>query len=147
MRAVLRFGPWLDFHRRFTWNLKASGPKSVQVDFTKGMRQIPPSENCSDMHTYTLKAFQKTGTVLIGKYCRTGPISGAQILNQGSFSLDVPPGLEVQSDYFALSGGEDIKCKLVSKYNLLHLVMNLKCCFSFSSCQNHVSAATRDNFL
>ncbi|XP_051921709.1 CUB domain-containing protein 1a [Hippocampus zosterae] len=109
MRAVSRFGPWLDFHRRFTWNLKAWGPKSVQVDFTKGMRQIPPSENCSDMHTYTLKAFQKTGTVLIGKYCRTGPISVAQILNQGSFSLDVPPGLEVQNDYFALSGGEDIK--------------------------------------
>ncbi|XP_061531150.1 CUB domain-containing protein 1a [Phycodurus eques] len=110
MQADSGVDPWLDFHRRFTWNLKDSGPKSIQVDFTKtGLRQIPPSETCPDMHTYTFKAFQATGTVVLGKYCRTGPISSGQILNDGSFSLDVPPGLEVQSDQFAVSVGEEIK--------------------------------------
>ncbi|XP_061144146.1 CUB domain-containing protein 1a [Syngnathus typhle] len=112
---------WLDFHRRFTWNLKASGPKSVQVDFPEtGMRQIPPSEKCPDMHTYTFKAFQQTGSVVIGKYCTTGPIRSIQILNQGSFSLDVPPGLEVQSDYFTVSVGEDIKSLAKVTLSLSH---------------------------
>ncbi|XP_061675066.1 CUB domain-containing protein 1-like [Syngnathoides biaculeatus] len=102
--------PWWDFHRRFTWNLKDSGPKSIQVDFSKtGLRQIPPSETCPDMHTYTFKAFQATGTAVLGKYCRAGPISSGQIQNKGSFSLDVPPGLRVQSDQFAVSVGEEIK--------------------------------------
>nr|XP_057940532.1 CUB domain-containing protein 1a [Doryrhamphus excisus] len=100
----------LDFHRTFTWNLKVSLPKAVQVDFTKvGLRQMSPSANCPDRHAYTLKAFQATGTVVIGKYCRAGPISGAQILNKGSFSLDAPPGLKVQSDQFGVSVGEEIK--------------------------------------
>ncbi|XP_057690948.1 CUB domain-containing protein 1-like [Corythoichthys intestinalis] len=102
--------PWLEFHRRFTWNLRSSGPKSVQIDFTKmSLRQIPPSENCPDKHTYTFKVFQATGTVAIGTYCKTGPISSAQILRQGSFSLDVPPELEVRRDQFAVSVGEEIK--------------------------------------
>ncbi|XP_061771845.1 CUB domain-containing protein 1-like [Nerophis ophidion] len=100
----------LDFHRTFTWNLKASALKAIQVDFTKGgLRQISPSANCPDRHTYTLKAFQVSGTVVIGKYCRGGPISAAQILNEGSFSLDVPPRLKVQRDQFGVSVGEEIK--------------------------------------
>ncbi|XP_054637833.1 CUB domain-containing protein 1a isoform X2 [Dunckerocampus dactyliophorus] len=101
---------WLDFHRTFTWNLKASVLKAIQVDFSKvGLRQMSPSVNCPDRHAYTMKAFQATGTVVIGKYCRAGPISSAQILNEGSFSLDAPPGLKLQSDQFGVSVGEEIK--------------------------------------
>ncbi|XP_077382589.1 CUB domain-containing protein 1-like isoform X2 [Festucalex cinctus] len=104
---------WLDFHRRLTWNLKASLSKSVRVDFIRfgsGMRQIPPSENCPDMRTYTLKTSKKTGTAVVGKFCKSGFIRSAQVLNEGSFSLDVPPSvLVIQSDRFAVSVGENIK--------------------------------------
>ncbi|XP_077454986.1 CUB domain-containing protein 1a [Stigmatopora argus] len=102
--------PWLVFHRRFTWKLRSLGPKSVQVDFSRtSLRQIPPSENCPDMHTYTFNAFQDTGTVAIGTFCKMGSISSAQILKQGSFSLDVPPEVEVRREQFAVSVAEDIK--------------------------------------
>ncbi|XP_077432878.1 CUB domain-containing protein 1a isoform X2 [Vanacampus margaritifer] len=69
------------------------------------MRQIPPSENCPDMRTYTLK----TGTVVVGKYCTKGFIHSAQILNEGSFSMDVPPLRRLQVDHFPISVGEEIK--------------------------------------
>ncbi|XP_069549359.1 CUB domain-containing protein 1a [Brachyistius frenatus] len=102
--------PLVDFNRRFIWDLQASGPKAFKIDFTKaGLRQINPSERCPDRHTYALQAFQTTGTVDIGKYCRTGTISSAQILNQGSFSLDVPTGQKLQDAQFDMSAGEEIK--------------------------------------
>lgn len=106
------FRPLLDFNRTFTWNLKASG--AFKIDFTKtGLTQIHPSEICPDRHSYTLQASQSTGNMTIGKYCRGGLISSAQILNHGSFSLDVPAGQELQSGQFDVSVGEEIKCELL----------------------------------
>ncbi|XP_035528709.1 CUB domain-containing protein 1a [Morone saxatilis] len=102
--------PLLDFNRKFIWNLKASALKAFKIDFRDaGLRQINASESCPDRHSYTLKAFQTTGNVTVGKYCRTGPISSAQILNQGSFSLDVPAGQRLQNGQFDVSVGEEIK--------------------------------------
>ncbi|XP_054477696.1 CUB domain-containing protein 1-like [Anoplopoma fimbria] len=102
--------PLLDFNRKFIWNLKASAPEAFKIDFNNlGMRQINPSERCPDGHSYTLQAFQTTGNVAVGKYCRTGPVVSAQILNQGSFSLDVPAGQKLQKGQFDVSVGEEIK--------------------------------------
>ncbi|KAM9353455.1 CUB domain-containing protein 1-like [Symphorus nematophorus] len=102
--------PLLDFNRKFTWNLNASVLKACKIDFTNvGLRQINALERCPDRHSYTLQALQTTGDVTVGKYCRRGPISSAQILNQGSFSLDVPAGQKLQSGQFDVSVGEEIK--------------------------------------
>lgn len=104
--------PLLGFNRKFTWNLKASVPKAFKIDFTNtGLRQINASEECPDRHSYTLQALQATGRVVVGKYCRMGHISSAQILNQGSISLDVPAGQKLQSGQFDVSVGEEIKCE------------------------------------
>ncbi|KAM9851622.1 CUB domain-containing protein 1a [Aulostomus maculatus] len=112
-------GSLMDFNRSFTWKLKASAPKAVQVGFAKvGMRQISPSVSCADGHTYTLKAIQDTGEVVIGRYCRTGTISSAQILNQGSFSLEVPAGQKLQNGQFDVSVGEEIKSLAKIKISL-----------------------------
>lgn len=100
----------LDFNRRFTWNLKALGLNAFKLDFANtGLRQINPSDRCPDRHTYSLQAQQATGNVALGKYCRRGTISSVQILNQGSFSLDVPAGQKLQNDQFDASVGEEIK--------------------------------------
>ncbi|XP_040021972.2 CUB domain-containing protein 1a [Gasterosteus aculeatus] len=102
--------PFLDFNRKFTWNLNASPPEAFKIDFNNiGMRQINQSTGCPDGHSYTLRAFQTTGEVAVGKYCTMGHISSAQILNQGSFSLDVPPGQKLQNSQFDVSVGEEIK--------------------------------------
>lgn len=102
--------PLLEFNRKFTWKLKASAPKAFKIDFTStGLRQINASERCPDRQSYTLQAFQTTGDVTVGKYCRTGPISSAQIMNQGSFSLDVPAGQELHKGQFNVLVGEEIK--------------------------------------
>ncbi|XP_026226640.1 CUB domain-containing protein 1-like [Anabas testudineus] len=99
--------PLLDFKRTFTWNLKASALTSVKIDFTKtGLRQIHPSEICPDSHTYTLQVPHTTGSVTIGKFCRGGLISNAQILNHGSFSLEVPAGQKLQNGQFDVSVGD-----------------------------------------
>ncbi|KAF7660066.1 hypothetical protein LDENG_00288590 [Lucifuga dentata] len=105
------FLPLLDFNRTFTWNLKASStPQVFQIDFSRtGLRQINLSESCPDQHTYTLQAFQTTRKVAIGKYCRTGFISSAQVLDQGSLSLDVPAGQKLQKAQFDVSVAEKIK--------------------------------------
>ncbi|KAM8870718.1 CUB domain-containing protein 1a [Spinachia spinachia] len=101
---------FLDFNRKFTWNLKASAPTAFKIDFKNvGMRQINPSERCPDGHGYSLRALQATGEVAVGKYCTVGPVRSAQILNQGSFSLDVPPGQKLQTNQFDVSVGEEIK--------------------------------------
>ncbi|XP_040901182.1 CUB domain-containing protein 1-like [Toxotes jaculatrix] len=102
--------PLLEFNRKFTWNLNATAPKAFKIDFTKtGLREINPSEKCPDRHIYTLQAFQTTGNVTVGKYCRTGSISSAQILDLGSFSVEVPAGQKLQNDQFEVSVGEEIK--------------------------------------
>ncbi|XP_031608066.2 CUB domain-containing protein 1-like isoform X2 [Oreochromis aureus] len=100
----------LRFNRTFTWNLTAAAPKAFQIDFTKtGLKQINPSEKCPDRHTYTLQAFQSTGNVAVGKYCRSGTISSALILKSGSFSVDVPAEQKLQNDKFDVTVGEKIK--------------------------------------
>ena len=105
--------PLQDFPRRFTWNIKAASLKAFKLDFTETrLRQINPSERCPDKHTYSLRAFQTTGNIVVGKYCRGGTISCAQILNGGSFSLDVPAGQKLQHGQFDVSVGDEIKCKL-----------------------------------
>lgn len=102
--------PFLDFTRRFIWNLTASPPKAFRIDFTDaGLRQIYPSERCPDSHTYTLQALQTTGTVAVGKYCRMGSITSAQILNQGRFTLEIPARQKLISSQFSVSVGEEIK--------------------------------------
>uniref|UniRef100_UPI0037E7DE77 CUB domain-containing protein 1a isoform X2 n=1 Tax=Semicossyphus pulcher TaxID=241346 RepID=UPI0037E7DE77 len=102
--------PLLDFNRKFTWNLKASSLKAFKIDFNNmGLRQINSSGRCLDRHSYTLQASQTTGNVAVGKYCRTGPIHSTQILNQGSFSLEVPAGQKLQSGQFDVSIGDEIK--------------------------------------
>lgn len=89
-------------------------PTAFKIDFSKtGLRQINASDSCADRHSYTLRAFQTTGDVTVGKYCITGPISSVQILNRGSFSLDVPAGQKLQNGRFDVSVGEEIKCELV----------------------------------
>ncbi|XP_035019517.1 CUB domain-containing protein 1 [Hippoglossus stenolepis] len=102
--------PLLDFNRKFTWNLKAAAPKAFKIDFSgTGLRQINPSESCPDRLSYTLQALQTTGSVAVGKYCRAGAISSAQILILGSFSLEVPGGQKPQNSQFDVSVGEEIK--------------------------------------
>ncbi|KAM4568115.1 CUB domain-containing protein 1a [Fundulus diaphanus] len=100
------FSGLLDFSRRFTWKIKAYSQKSFQINFAEtGLRQIAPTDSCNDKHTYTLRA----ADVLLGKYCSSGPISNAQILNQGSFSLDLPAGQKPKPDQFHVSVGEKIR--------------------------------------
>lgn len=102
----------LRFNRTFTWNLAAAAPKAFQIDFTNtGLKQINPSEKCPDRHTYTLQAFQSTGNVAVGKYCRSGTISSAQVLKSGSFSVDVPAEQKLQNDKFDVTVREKIKCE------------------------------------
>ncbi|XP_068614762.1 CUB domain-containing protein 1-like [Brachionichthys hirsutus] len=102
--------PLVDFNRKFIWILKASAPKAIRIDFSNaGLRQIEASERCPDRHSYILQAFQAAETVAIGTYCRVGPVSNAQILNHGSFSVDVPAGQGLINDQFGVSVGEEIK--------------------------------------
>lgn len=104
--------PLVGFDRKFTWNLKASPPKAFAIDFSgAGLRQINATDRCPDRHSYTLHAFQATGNVLVGKYCRGGRIASAQILNQGSFSVDVPSGEKLQRGQFDVRVGDEIKCE------------------------------------
>uniref|UniRef100_A0A3Q3NNH3 CUB domain containing protein 1a n=1 Tax=Mastacembelus armatus TaxID=205130 RepID=A0A3Q3NNH3_9TELE len=98
------------FNRKFTWNLKASEPKALKVDFTStGLRQMNPSQICPDGHSYTLQVLQPTEKVSIGKYCSLGSIRSIQIQNLGSFSLDVRAGQKLEERRFNVSVGEEIK--------------------------------------
>nr|XP_020464092.1 CUB domain-containing protein 1 [Monopterus albus] len=111
--------PFLGFNRKFTWNIRASEPNVLKIDFTTtGLRQIDPSQRCPDRHSYTLQAFQATGNVTLGKYCSMGTISSAQIQNVGSLSLDVPAGQELKKRQFNVSVGEEIKT--FAKITLMH---------------------------
>lgn len=102
--------PLRSFNRTFVWTMKAVAPKAFLIDFTKqGLRQIPPSQACPDQQTFTLQA---TGTVAIGTYCRGGPVSAAQVLTQGTFSLRVPAREPLHPEHFNVSVGPDIKCEL-----------------------------------
>lgn len=105
--------PLAGFNRKYTWNVKASSPKSFKIDFGNvGLRQINVTDRCPDRHSYTLQAFQTTSSVVVGKYCRVGQISSAQVLNQGSFSVDVPAREKLQMAQFDVRVGDEIKCEL-----------------------------------
>uniref|UniRef100_H2U5L0 CUB domain containing protein 1a n=1 Tax=Takifugu rubripes TaxID=31033 RepID=H2U5L0_TAKRU len=96
------------FNRRFSWNLKSA--KAFEIDFSDGgLRQIKVTDRCPDGHSYTLQAFQATGGVVIGKYCRVGRIANVQILNQGDFSVDIPAGEKLQRAQFDVHLGDEIK--------------------------------------
>lgn len=104
--------PLAGFNRRFSWNLKS--PKAFEIDFSgAGLRQINVTDRCPDRHSYTLQAFQATGDVVVGKYCRAGRIANVQILNQGDFSVDVPAGEKLQRAQFDVRLGDEIKCEWV----------------------------------
>ena len=111
-------------NRTFVWTLKAAAPKAFLIDFTRtGLRQIHSSQACPDKHTYRLQA---VGRVDVGWYCKTGPISQAQVLNQGTFSLHVPAKEPLQAGRFDVSVGEEIKCEGVLPDFI---------CFRFMKCE------------
>ncbi|XP_010883460.2 CUB domain-containing protein 1 [Esox lucius] len=108
--------PLQKFNRTFIWNLKAPVSRAFHLNFNQmGLRQIHPSEQCPDQHTYTLLAHQDTGEAAIGTYCRNGSVSGAQVLNQGRFSLEIPGGWKLKPTVFNVSVGEEIKSLAVLK--------------------------------
>lgn len=91
----------------------ASPPRAFEIGFAStGLRQINVTDRCPDRHSYTLQAFQTTGVVVIGKYCRGGRIASVQVLNQGSFSVEVPAGQKLQRAQFDVRVGGEIKCEL-----------------------------------
>uniref|UniRef100_A0A3B4BIK8 Uncharacterized protein n=1 Tax=Periophthalmus magnuspinnatus TaxID=409849 RepID=A0A3B4BIK8_9GOBI len=74
------FDNLLSLNRQFVWNIKAANPKSARINFgTTGLRQIQPSQSCPDLHVYTYEVSEDSANVLVGKYCRTGPITKAQV--------------------------------------------------------------------
>jgi hypothetical protein len=106
----------LGFNRTYVWTLMAAAPKAFLIDFTgTGLRQIHPSQACPDKNTYTLQA---VGRVAIGRYCKDGPISQAQVLNQGSFAVHVPAGEPLRAGPFHVSVGEEIKCERVARFDM-----------------------------
>lgn len=129
--------PLLGFDRTFTWNLKASPPKAFKIQFAStGLRQINVTDRCPDRHRYTLQAFQTTGAVVIGSYCRGGQIASAQILNQGSFSVDIPAGEKLQRAQFDVRVGEEIKGDLLKCESSFHSFQVVFIYFRFLSCSS-----------
>ncbi|CAL8249671.1 unnamed protein product [Boreogadus saida] len=97
------------FTRTYVWTLTAAAPNAFLIYFTgTGLRQIHPSQACPDRNTYTLRAV--AGRVAIGRYCRDGAISQAQVLHQGSFAVvHVPAGEPLRAGGpFHVSVGEEI---------------------------------------
>ncbi|XP_062322438.1 CUB domain-containing protein 1-like isoform X2 [Osmerus eperlanus] len=102
--------PLQSFARTFSWTLRASGPSALLLDVSPtGLTQIQPAQACPDQHTYSLQAFQSTGTVVLGTYCRGGSVSGVQLPRLGQLSLEVPGGVELEPAVFPVAVGEDIK--------------------------------------
>lgn len=105
--------PLLAFNRTFTWNLQATAPTALRLDFGKneGLRQVTRSVGCSDHHRYSLLVSEGKEDVVVGSFCRHGPISSAQILNMGRFSLEVPGNRRLLGGHVIVSVGQEIKCK------------------------------------
>lgn len=105
--------PLLAFDRTFTWNLQATAPTALRMDFGKneGLRQVNRSVGCPDHHSYSLLVSEGKEDVVVGTFCRDGPISSAQILNRGRFSLEVPGKRRLQGGQVNVSVGQEIKCK------------------------------------
>ncbi|KAJ0000235.1 hypothetical protein NQD34_012077, partial [Periophthalmus magnuspinnatus] len=104
------FDNLLSLNRQFVWNVKAANPKSARINFgTTGLRQIQPSQSCPDLHVYTYEVSEDSANVLVGKYCRTGPITKAQARGFNRFSLELPVGQKLQYINYVVSAGEEIK--------------------------------------
>lgn len=105
--------PLLAFDRTFTWNLQAATPRALKLDFGKneGLRQVNRSVSCLDHHSYSLLVSEGKEEVMVGSFCRNGPISSAQILNRGKFSVEVPGKRRLQGGQVIVSVGQEIKCK------------------------------------
>lgn len=105
--------PLLAFHRTFTWTLQATAPTALRLDFGRieGLRQVNGSAGCPDHHSYSLLVSEGKEDVVVGSFCRHGPISSAQILNRGRFSLEVPGKRRLQGGQVVASVGQEIKCK------------------------------------
>ncbi|XP_072317575.1 CUB domain-containing protein 1-like [Eucyclogobius newberryi] len=104
------FDALFDLNRRFVWSLIAAVPHSARVDFgITGLRQIQPSQSCPDRHIYTYGVMEDSGTVLLGRYCRTGPITKAQARGVSWVSLELPAGQKLQDIRLEVSVGEEIR--------------------------------------
>lgn len=64
---------------------------------------------CQDHHSYSLQVSEGREDVVVGRFCRRGPISSAQILSRGSFSLEVPGQQRLQRSQVDVSVGQEIK--------------------------------------
>uniref|UniRef100_A0A3P9M052 CUB domain containing protein 1a n=1 Tax=Oryzias latipes TaxID=8090 RepID=A0A3P9M052_ORYLA len=77
-----------DFNRTFTWDLKVLASQTFQLDFPEpGMRQIPEEETCPDSHTYSLKAYPRSGVTSLGSFCKGGPVTTMQVRFKGRVIL------------------------------------------------------------
>ncbi|XP_020793054.2 CUB domain-containing protein 1a [Boleophthalmus pectinirostris] len=104
------FDALLNLKRLFVWTVKAAGPNAARIDFgTTGLRQIQPSQSCPDLHIYTYEVSEDSGNVLVGRYCRTGPITKAQARGVNRFSLELPAGRNLHYINYEVSVGEEIK--------------------------------------
>ncbi|XP_055076363.2 CUB domain-containing protein 1 [Misgurnus anguillicaudatus] len=99
---------FLNFTRTFTWDVKVQPTQMIQLDFpAPGMRQIKPSEQCLNKHTYTIIAYQRLGPITIGTFCRNGTVNRIQILYRGRVSLVVAKGTDLSPSDFKVSVGSD----------------------------------------
>uniref|UniRef100_A0A3P9JHL0 CUB domain containing protein 1a n=1 Tax=Oryzias latipes TaxID=8090 RepID=A0A3P9JHL0_ORYLA len=77
-----------DFNRTFTWDLKVLASQTFQLDFPEpGMRQIPEEETCPDSHTYSLKAYPRSGVTSLGSFCKGGPVTTMQVRFKGHHKI------------------------------------------------------------
>lgn len=73
--------------------------------------QVNGSVACPDHYRYSLLVSEGKEDVVVGNFCRNGPISSAQILSRGKFSLEVPRKRQLQGGQVTVSVGQEIKCK------------------------------------
>lgn len=100
----------LSLNRNFIWNLNATSENAARLDFGKtGLKQILPFDSCPDGHVFTYEVLQRSGNVLVGRYCNSGSIMNAQALRSSRFSLQLPAGQKLQNIVFSVSVGEDVK--------------------------------------
>uniref|UniRef100_A0A3P9I595 CUB domain containing protein 1a n=1 Tax=Oryzias latipes TaxID=8090 RepID=A0A3P9I595_ORYLA len=108
-----------DFNRTFTWDLKVLASQTFQLDFPEpGMRQIPEEETCPDSHTYSLKAYPRSGVTSLGSFCKGGPVTTMQVRFKGRVALQVPGGVKADPVVFKVSVGPQTKMIAMAKVEL-----------------------------
>lgn len=99
-----------DFERSFTWDIKVPSSRTFQLDFpSPGMKQIGPSESCSDEHTYRIITYQRFGVATIGTFCKNGSINQIQVLYKGRLALSVPKNKKLDLPAIQVSVGPETK--------------------------------------